>query len=484
MKSFYNNKFWLKLFLCLPLVAMLLVSCRNEFAQEEFASNELKLSVPQSEVLKPEMYRSNYTFSWTTGSNMGTSASISYKLEIDKAENNFANPIEYDLGKNKFTQDINISTLNNILVNTFGATPGKPIEMQARVTATFGDTSVAPQVSVVNFKLTPFYPLTENLYIVGSASPSGWNIANAIQMTRSSSDASEFVYSGELKAGEFKFPVNTDGCWCQDFYTKNSADENKMVLNIGGSGDDLKWSIAEPGMYTVKVNIVTLAISIEKQTSSPFSQLWIVGDATPSGWNVETPLAFTQTANPFVFELETNLKAGGFKILAGATGDWCGKWYRPLADGQSITETGMNLTSGCDNDFKWSVTAAEAGRYKITLNLSNNTIKVTPVEVYLIGSATPNAWKMGSLVPMTKNGSVYTWTGHLSEGEFKFTKFNTDWCQGVEIVAATSNQSLADTRFMERANCQGDDNKWVVKSGQEGTYTITFDLNAKTLTIK
>lgn len=483
MKNLFQNNRWKRYFLLLPILSILIISCRTELESEDFVATELKLSIPEINVLKPEMYRSNYTFSWTTGDNKGTSSSISYKLELDQAGNNFSNPIEFDLGKNKFSQDINIATLNNILVNTFGAKPGQAIEMQARVIASFGDSSVAPQVSTVNFKLTPFSPLTETLHILGSASPQGWDISNAIALTRSASDPAEFIYSGELLSGEFKFSVNTDDCWCQDFYTKNPSDANKIVFNSGGSGDDLKWNIADAGMYTVKVNVVTLSITIEKQTAAPFDKLWIVGDATTSGWDVSNPLAFVQTENPFIFELETNLTAGKFKILAGAKGDWCGKWYRPAVDNQSISATAMNLTSGCDNDLKWEVAAAQAGRYKITVNLSTNTIKITPVEVYMIGSATPNGWNMGSLVPMTKNGSVYMWTGTLTEGELKFTKFNTDWCQGVELVPVTANQSISDNRFVERKNCQGDDNKWSVKTGQEGTYTITLNLETKTLTI-
>ena len=77
---------------------------------------------------------------------------------------------------------------------------------------------------------------------------------------------------------------------------------------------------------------------------------------------------------------------------------------------------------------------------------------------------------------------VYTWTGQLNPGEFKFTKFNSNWCDGTEIIAETANQTIANTAFKLRDNCQGDDNKWKVSAS--GTYTITLNLDTNSLEIK
>lgn len=482
MKAIRNIKYWV----ALSFVAIFaVVGCSEDLEDNIAQAGPLQLSVSANElVLEPSMYLNKFTFSWTTGTNSGTGSSISYKLELDKAENNFSNPIEYEFGTNRYTFDLNIATLNDILLNTFGAEIGTPIAMQARVTATFGNESLEPQTSVADMVFTPYRPLTTTLYMVGSATPSGWDIANATAMAQSSSNPVEFRYSGQMSAGMFKFAVNTEGCWCQDFYTRDPEDAGKMVYNIGGSGDDLQWEMTAGGMYEVVVNVLTLTITIQEQDQPLFNQLWIVGDATESGWNVDTPAAFTQTSNPFVFTYEGVFTPGNFKILAGNTGDWCGQWYRPLVDNEVLTATTVEQNSGCDVDNKWLVTAQTAGRYKITLNIATNVISIKPVEVYLIGSATPNGWSMGSLTPMTKDGSVYTWTGPLTEGEMKFTKFNTNWCEGTEIVSATPNQSITNTNFNYRENCEGDDNKWVVSAAQAGTYTITLNLITNTLTIQ
>ncbi|SCY92837.1 SusE outer membrane protein [Flavobacterium caeni] len=486
MKNRNQNTRWAKWALMLPSLLLVLFSCTNddELNDNIGQAGPLKLSVSTTElVLDPSMYLNNFTFTWTTGTNQNTGSSISYKLEIDKTENNFSNPIEYDFGTNKYAFDLNVATLNQILLTTFNAQAGTPIALQARITATFADQSVPVQTSTVDLTFTPYQPLTTTLFIVGSATPNGWDIGNSAQLTVSSTNPAEFVYNGQLSNGTFKFAVNQDGCFCQDFYTKDPTDSNKMVYNQNGSGDDLQWNITDAGNYTITVNVLDLTINIQSVGTPPFTQLWMVGDATPSGWNIDTPQPFTVTADPYIFTYEATLTPGNFKILAGATGNWCGQWYRPLVDNQVLTETTVAQNSGCDVDNKWQVTSATAGRYKITLNTLTNVINITPVEVYLIGDATPNGWNMGSFTPMSKSGGVYTWTGNLNAGEFKFTKFNTNWCDGTEIVAASPSQSISNTAFGFNENCSGNDYKWVVTAAQAGTHTITLNLNTNSLTI-
>ena len=86
---------------------------------------------------------------------------------------------------------------------------------------------------------------------------------------------------------------------------------------------------------------------------------------------------------------------------------------------------------------------------------------------------------------MQKNGSIYTWTGNLTAGSFKFTKFNTTWCDGTELVAMTQDQSISNTSFQERIKCAGGDAtdlKWKVNSA--GNHTITLNLDTNTLNIQ
>ena len=463
--------------------ALMSTSCEESLDGIKINDNELTLTVSSSDLVLQELKQNeNLTFNWTTGTNYGTDSSISYKLQIDKADNDFANALEYDLGTNKFSQSISIKNLNYILLNTFGVSPGEAQDFEAKVIATVAGSETEPQVSTVDFSLTPYLPVTTTLFLVGDASPNGWDIANAIEMTPSTSNPGVFVYQGSLSTGSFKLPVNRNGCWCQDFYTRDATDATKIVHNIAGSGDDLKWEITQGGQYKVTVNLFDLTISIEAVSAPPFSNIYIVGDASPSGWNIDSPQAFTQSSsNPFIFTYEAHLSAGSFKILAGSTGNWCGEWYRPLTDGQALTLTDVEQNSGCNPDNKWTVSSSEVGRYKITLNTANNTISIQKVNLYIIGDGGPNGWNIATPVPMTYSNGVYTFSGQLNAGEFKISKFKGDWCDGDWINAATANQSISDGNYIVTHKCDGPDNKWKVQTA--GTHTISINLDTQLMTI-
>jgi len=101
------------------------------------------------------------------------------------------------------------------------------------------------------------------LYMVGSATPIGWTITDAIELVEDATDGCIFTYSGPMVAGEFKFPVNRNSDWGQDMYMRVS--DTEMYRHVGGAPDDNKWTITADGEYVIIANIETLAISIQKQ---------------------------------------------------------------------------------------------------------------------------------------------------------------------------------------------------------------------------
>jgi hypothetical protein len=101
------------------------------------------------------------------------------------------------------------------------------------------------------------------LYMVGDATPIGWTIGNAIEMTEDATDGCIFTYSGPMTAGDFKFPVNRNSDWGQDMYMR--VDDTHMYRHTGGAADDNKWHISTAGNYLITANIETLTLSIQKQ---------------------------------------------------------------------------------------------------------------------------------------------------------------------------------------------------------------------------
>ncbi|MFV0269831.1 MAG: SusF/SusE family outer membrane protein [Draconibacterium sp.] len=467
-------------------------SCQQDEDIVISKGDPVSLSLSANElVLSQEAYaNTSLVISWSRGSNQGTGSSISYILEVDKAGNNFASAKTYDLGKGVYEKSFTVSGLNDLILNFWDIQAGTTAEFEVKVTANVTNEDVEDGATEIkSFRVTTYKPVSPELYIVGDATPNGWDITGATPLTASASKPWLFTYQGHLTTGNFKFAVSQDECVCQDFYTQDPADEGRLVYNEGGSGDDVQWQISESGNYKLTVNLVDLTIDVEKLAGPAFINLYIIGDASPSGWNIGNPEAFTRDGDdPFIFTYEATLSPGDFKIST-FKGDWCdGEWLNATQSDQVLTATDYIVTQGCEGpDNKWHVTEETQGRYKITVNLYSGTIEIEPVMLYLIGDGGPNGWDIGAPEPMTYANGVYTFTGALGAdnptGEFKFSKYQGDWCDGDWLIAATPNQSVTNGSYKIRNGCEGDDNKWKLQDGDAGNYTITIDLDSEDITI-
>ena len=248
--------------------------------------NELVLAVSDENVELEERFIGNELgFTWSSGTNRGTGAAIKYTLEIDLVGNDFSNPLLtlVEGAKNQYLASIDHGTLNHRLLNS-GLEAGNTYELEARLTAEVTDDAVEDQVAKKTFSVTTFKPVSSSLFIFGDATPNGWDISNAVELTAANQRA-VFIYEGKLTEGNFKFAVNRDDCFCQDFYNKDPDNDNEIVYNEGGSGEDIQWTISEEGKYRLRVDLLNKTIEIAPVEDAPFSELFIVGDATESGWD-------------------------------------------------------------------------------------------------------------------------------------------------------------------------------------------------------
>jgi hypothetical protein len=217
-------------------------------------------------------------------------------------------------------------------------------------------------------------PPYTRLWIVGDATPNGWNIDNPNQMRVDSSNLWMFTYNEVLNAGEFKIPVAT-GNWGTDFYmpvTNHPALTSTSVQFVPGGSPDNKWQITNPGPYKISLNTQNNTISIKPFT--PYTQIWMVGDATPVGWNINSPQPMTPVVgDPYKFEYVGPMSAGEFKFPL-STGNWGCDYFMPVIDQSGPGSTQMKFIAGGSPDNKWRLT--QAGNYQITIDQLRETISI------------------------------------------------------------------------------------------------------------
>ena len=107
------------------------------------------------------------------------------------------------------------------------------------------------------------------LWLIGSATPGNWNIADGAMLTPKIGNPTVFAGTVDLVEGEMKIAVNSQTGYGQTFYQRDATNDAKMVFG----GDDNKWNITQAGKYDVTVDVVNMSISIIKAGSSSVSSI-------------------------------------------------------------------------------------------------------------------------------------------------------------------------------------------------------------------
>jgi hypothetical protein len=351
----------------------LLLACQKE---DSYTPKPTTTQVLSASTATPALSQANadntaLTLDWTSGTNHDTQAAIDYTVQIAKQGTNFASPATVAVDRGVYTLALKTADFNSLLTKTLGLPTGTTQTLEVRVKSQEASATAGPDYSnVVVLTATPYVAIT-NIYIIGDATPNGWNIDNPNQMMPSPTSTSVFTYTGILKAGEFKM-VAGKGDWNAPFYrplTDHPALTDAGVQYTAGN-PDYKWQITSPGAYTITLDVVKLTVSIVPFT--PPAQLWLVGDATPNGWSIgdATPMTVSAT-NPTIFTYTGPFAVGEFKIATAK--DFNAPFYRPTTNHPALSATTVQLSAG-DPDNKWQITSA--GPHTLTLDTFNMTITI------------------------------------------------------------------------------------------------------------
>ena len=494
MKTLYN-------ILTVMFCSLMMMSCSdNDYKELDKGHDVLTLTANQTaEVLNEANHAGEaITLNWTTGTNYGKNCRIYYTLEIAPAGSDFANAyVAVDNETQVYSWTANQENLNALLLDKFGGKEGQTVALDARVTACVSDADA--QISTISFSATPYTPVTSTLYLVGDATPNGWDAGHATEMKRT--DNGKFTWEGNLNVGSFKF-LTTLGEWIPSY---NKDIDGSLILRSSFDEPDEQWQITESHYYKVTVNLLTKEMTyVQTEGEAPrFDNLYFVGN--PTSWGFvkmhKDPL------DQFLFRYGRYFEQGNGGEFKFGTSE--GAWENMLKATQAnapYTETSMSFVAGYDPDNKWFLQDNETGKaYKICVDIRTDKERMMmrefiPYEmIYLVGDATPNGWDLGNATAMMATDSpyIFTWTGTLTSGEIKFScDKKSDW-NGAWLMNANGNGveptgDIEQALFIDKSddylknqyldiNIGDVGNKWRIMSA--GTYTITVNQLEETVSI-
>ena len=241
-------------------------------------------------------------------------------------------------------------------------------------------------------KIDGLSPAFDQLFFVGNAS--GWSFE---PMTQDAIDPFLFRMGRHFDqgvGGEFKFGTS-DGSW-ENMYKatqENAPYTDRSLVFISGYDPDNKWFLqdSETGKaYKICLDIRSGKERMMMSEFSPYDMIYLVGDATPNGWDLSNATPMTATESPYVFTWTGKLNAGELKFSCDKQSDWYGAWFMATTSGaapKGTTEHTLFINKSDDAfkaqyisnnvgdiDNKWKI--ASSGTYTITLDQLKETVTI------------------------------------------------------------------------------------------------------------
>ncbi len=277
-------KFWLNSLLLMALGLAGLSACEkpdDRVVLQPSGTITLNSNVTSLSLSADQSTQNAVTFTWTPAQ-YGYQAATLYTIQLDKAGNNFAAPVEISAGSST-SAVVTLADLNQNLIR-LGLPAGSAGQVEARVRAelvlngTTAATTLPTYSAPATLTGTPYLVLIQypSIYVPGAYQ--GWAPQSAPQLA---SVTNNKVYEGYINftsASGFKFTSapNWDG-------TNYGAGTAGALSTAGGAGD---LTITTPGYYLLRADLNTLTYTATPTTWA------VIGAATPGGWDADTPLTY------------------------------------------------------------------------------------------------------------------------------------------------------------------------------------------------
>lgn len=277
------------------------------------------------------------TLSWTYPNHGTDTAYIKYVIEIDSVTKNFANPYRVTV-TNTLTTGFIAKDLNNFLVGR-GYAFNVPVSMEVRVISSYTNNNERLISNVIPIAMTPYkippkvpLPTTGKLFIVGGATIGGWT--NPVPVpSQELARLDETTWAGvfEFTGGGQYLLLPENGQWAKYSVANNTL---PGLENGGDFGQELADNFPAPsaaGWYKIIVDFQSGKFKVTPYTSVLPTDLFLVGNATPGGWNNPVPVPSQQMTrlNSSQWRITLNFTGSGYYLLLPVNGSWSTKYAVP-----------------------------------------------------------------------------------------------------------------------------------------------------------
>lgn len=313
--------------------------------------------------------------SWTYPNHATDSANIKYTVQMDSATKNFAAPYTVVvMGKPK--ADFIAKELNNFLLSRSYAF-NVPVTMEIRMISSYANNNEQLKSNVIVVTVTPYkvppkvaLPTTLKLFIVGAATQGGWD--NPVPTpSQELARLNETTWGGifQLNGGQQYLLLPTNGDWGNKFAVPNGS-----LAGLSAGGDfafnaaDNFPGPADGGWYKLIVDFQTGKFKVTPYTGVLPTNLFMVGDATPGGWDNPVPVPSQQFTrlNSSQWQLTIMMNASKSYLVLPVNGDWSNKYS--VANG---TLPGLSAGGEFGYNFNDNIPGpAVGGNYKVLFDFA------------------------------------------------------------------------------------------------------------------
>ncbi|HEU4471205.1 MAG TPA: SusE domain-containing protein [Flavisolibacter sp.] len=371
----------IKFFLVFAGLAVFLAACDKVDDMPVYGNGTTSVLSASATTVAPQPADSNntaLTLNWTNANYATDSAHMKYTIEMDSAGKNFARA-DRKVVVGQLSTGFLAKELNSLLLAR-GYAFNVPVDMDVRMISSYVNNNERLTSNTIRIRMTPYkippkvaLPASGKLFIVGGATQGGWN--NPVPVpSQELNRIDETTFGGifQLTAGQSYLILPINGDWNAKYGGVGSNNSNNPDGdNFKEGGSDL-MSPAATGWYKLIFDFQQ-----GKFTVTPFNdqhglpaELFIVGGATPGGWNNPVPVPsqrFTRV-NSTKFEIATLALTPGEKyLLLPENGNWNKKFG--AVDG-AATPAEIGLGGPMKPEGADIPAPAQAGNYKITVDFA------------------------------------------------------------------------------------------------------------------